>query len=132
MRTPSPKKADRRWIVAFWIYFGLLLFISLAAYLRWIPARVADYDKFGHLFLIGTAGILSHQALGERMIQLGKISLPLGPILVTVFSFIDETLQIFSPARSYSLIDLMANWIGIWMFYWLLVIIRRLLAQVRE
>ncbi len=66
------------------------------------------------------------------MIQLGKISLPLGPILVTVFSFIDETLQIFSPARSYSLIDLMANWIGIWMFYWLLVIIRRLLAQVRE
>ncbi|MDJ1182201.1 VanZ family protein [Roseofilum casamattae] len=125
MMTSPSKRTQRAWIVAFWLYFLFLMLVSLAAYLQWLPEKVADYDKAGHLILIGTAGILSHQALGQRMMPIGKFFLPLGPVLVTLFSAIDETLQMLSPARSHSLTDLAANWIGIWLFYGIFWIISK-------
>ena len=93
--------------------------ISVCAYLKILPPQLAVYDKLGHFILLGFASFLSHQALGRRMVGAIAFLIPLGPLLVTFFSLIDECLQILSSARSFSLIDLGANWIGIWVFYWL-------------
>lgn len=108
---------NKGWIIAFWLYFLLLVFISVSAYLKILPPEVSNYDKLGHFILLGIAGFLSHQALGRRTIATRGVKIPLGPLLVTVFSLIDEYLQMLSPARSFSLTDLAANWIGIWFFY---------------
>jgi len=109
---------NKGWIIAFWLYFLLLVFISVSAYLKILPPELTNYDKLGHFILIGIAGFLSHQALGRRTIATPVVKIPLGPLLVMVFSLIDEYLQMLSPARSFSLTDLGANWIGIWVFYW--------------
>ena len=109
---------NKGWIIAFWLYFLLLVFISVSAYLQILPPQLTAHDKLGHFILLGIAGFLSHQALGRRTIATRGVKIPLGPLLVTGFSLIDEYLQMLSPARSFSLSDLGANWIGIWFFYW--------------
>lgn len=123
---------NKGWIIAFWLYFLLLVFISVSAYLKILPPVLTNYDKLGHFILLGIAGFLSHQALGRKTIATIGIKIPLGPLLVTIFSLIDEYLQMLSPARSFSLIDLGANWIGIWFFYWIGEKVRQYLNNNRS
>lgn len=113
------------WIIAFWVYFLILLAISIAAYLQALPGSLTQHDKLGHFILLGLAGFLSHQALGRRILKTPWLSLPLGPCLVTGFSLIDEFLQLFSSTRSFDLVDLWSNWIGIWLFYAIAETLRR-------
>ncbi|MDI9639555.1 VanZ family protein [Oscillatoria amoena NRMC-F 0135] len=108
---------NRGWIIGFWLYFLLLVLISVGAYLQALPENLTQQDKLGHFILLGLAGFLGHQALGRRSISVLRVMLPLGPSLATVFSTIDEFLQLLSTTRSFDLVDLWSNWIGIWLFY---------------
>lgn len=110
---------NKGWIIAFWLYFLLLVGITVSAYLRILPPQLTAHDKLGHFILLGIASLLSHQALGKRTIATPVVKIPLGPVLITILAFIDENLQVLSPARSYSMTDLGANLIGIWVFYWI-------------
>lgn len=60
------------------------------------------------------------------MMAISFLSLPLGPVLVSLFSTLDEFLQIFSTTRSFDLFDLAENWLGIWIFYGVAETIRRM------
>lgn len=119
------KSSNRGWAIAFWLYFLILLAIFVGAYLKVLPPQLTVYDKLGHFILLGIASFLSHQVLGRRTVKALAFRVPIGPLLVTFFSLIDEGLQVLSSARSFSLIDLGANWIGIWVFYWVGEKIRR-------
>ncbi|MGK7900582.1 MAG: VanZ family protein [Hormoscilla sp.] len=120
------KSGNKGWIIAFWLYFLLLVGISVSAYLRILPPQLTAHDKLGHFILLGTASFLSHQALGRKMIATPVVKMPLGPVLITILAFIDENTQVLSAARSYSMTDLAANWIGIWVFYWIGEQVRKL------
>ena len=51
-------KANRPWVFAFWLYFGILMSISLSAYLKVIPSELAQfphYDTILHFLLLGIA-----------------------------------------------------------------------------
>ncbi|MBD2665661.1 VanZ family protein [Richelia sinica] len=112
----------QRWVFAFWVYLGILLSISLSAYLRIIPTELAQfpyYDTILHFLLLGIAAYLSHQALRKRHIQILNISLPLAPLIVLLFCIIDEIIQSFVPYRSADITDLVADILGIIIFTWL-------------
>lgn len=115
-------KLNRNWVIAFGIYFVVLLTIIGLAYLGILPVKLAAipfYDTLGHFILLGTASYLGHKALEGQMIKVWRcpLTLPLAPILVTIFAIVDESLQALSPLRTSSLSDMTANLVGIWVFY---------------
>ncbi len=117
-------KSNQRWILVFFLYFVILLTIIVSAYLGIVPVKISAiplYDTIGHFILLGIASYLGHKALGNRMINIGFccMSLPLAPILISIFALLEESLQVLSPLRSSTLSDFAANLIGIWFFYWL-------------
>ncbi|QSJ17323.1 VanZ family protein [Nostoc sp. UHCC 0702] len=115
-------KANRRWVFAFWVYFGILMSISASAYLKIIPTEISQfpyYDTILHFLLLGIAAYLSHLALNKRKIQILNIYLPLAPLIVIFFCLVDEMIQFFVPYRSFDLVDLAADLCGIVLFTWL-------------
>lgn len=116
------KFSTKGWIFAFWFYFGILISISISAYLKIIPVQLAGipyYDTIGHFILLGMAAFFGHLALKKRKLYVLTISIPLAPIIVGIFCVIDELLQILSPHRSPSFSDLIADLVGIAFFYFL-------------
>lgn len=114
--------SNRHWIFAFWFYLGILISICISAYLKIIPNEISQfpyYDTVLHFLLIGIAAYLGHLALNKRKIQLLTITLPLAPLLVTLFSVSEEFLQKLSPHRSFDLVDLASDFCGILLFTWL-------------
>ncbi|MEO1373013.1 MAG: VanZ family protein [Cyanobacteria bacterium J06635_10] len=112
-------KSNRPWVIAFWFYIGLILAISLSAYLKIIPNEIKQfpyYDTILHFLLMGFSAFLGHLAFNKRQISILNFSLPLVPILISFFVFIEECLQMFSPHRNFDLVDLAANFCGIVVF----------------
>lgn len=115
-------RSRRFWAIAFWFYLGILLVISLSAYMRVIPTEIAQfphYDTVLHFLLIGIAAYLSHLAFNKRLIQILNISLPLNPIIVFGVRVLDEIVQKFTPQRSADWVDLVADLCGIIVFTFL-------------
>ncbi|OUL35205.1 VanZ family protein [Nostoc sp. T09] len=115
-------KVNQPWVFAFWLYFGILMSISLSAYLKIIPTELSEfphYDTILHFLLLGIAAFLSHLAFNKRKIQILNISLPLAPMIVIFFCVVDEVIQFFVPYRSFDLVDLAADLCGIVLFTWL-------------
>ncbi|NJM19431.1 MAG: VanZ family protein, partial [Richelia sp. SM1_7_0] len=99
-------KTHRVWLVAFWFYIGIILSISISAYLRIIPNQIKQiphYDTILHFLLIGFSAFLGHLAFNKRKINILNFTLPLTPIVISFFVLIEECLQIFSPVRSFDL-----------------------------
>ncbi|MEA5596473.1 VanZ family protein [Rivularia sp. UHCC 0363] len=114
-------KTNRSWLIAFWFYIGLILSISISAYLQIIPTEIKQfphYDTILHFLLIGFAAFLGHLAFNKRKINIFYINfaLPLAPTVISFFVVIEECLQMFSPVRSFDLVDLAADFCGIVLF----------------
>ncbi len=115
-------KSNRPWVIAFWFYIGLILSISLSAYLKIIPNEIKQfpyYDTILHFLLMGFSAFLGHLAFNKRKIKIFNFSLPLVPIIISFFVLFEECLQMFSPHRSFDLVDLAADFCGIILFTWL-------------
>jgi polysaccharide biosynthesis protein VpsQ len=70
-------------------------------------------DKFGHLFIIGLLTFLLNYALAGRMVKIGRLKLLLGCTTVAVIMTVEECSQFWIAARTFDLIDLSANYLGI-------------------
>jgi VanZ family protein len=115
-------KLNRNWVIAFGLYFLVLLTIIGLAYWGILPVKVSAipfYDTIGHFILLGSASYLGHKALGGQMstIWLFPFALPVAPLIISVFAAVDESLQALSPLRTSTLSDMTANLVGIWAFY---------------
>lgn len=113
---------NRNWLVAFWLYIGIILSITISAYLKIIPNEIQQFpyiDTILHFLLMGFSAFLGHLAFNKRKINILNFSLPLVPIVISFFVFIEECLQRFSPNRSFDLVDLAADFCGIVLFTWL-------------
>ncbi|MEL6459925.1 MAG: VanZ family protein [Cyanobacteria bacterium J06621_15] len=110
---------NRPWLIAFWFYVGICVSISISAYLKIIPneiERFPYYDTILHFILMGFSAFLGHLAFNKRKINIFTIPLPLVPIIISIVVLIEECLQIFSPNRSFDLVDLAADFLGIVFF----------------
>ncbi|MGB3636557.1 MAG: VanZ family protein [Rivularia sp. (in: cyanobacteria)] len=65
---------------------------------------------------MGFSAFLGHLAFNKRKISILNFTLPLVPIIISVFVLIEECLQRFSPNRSFDLVDLAADFCGIVLF----------------
>lgn len=112
-------------------YLFLLALIILQAYRGRIPAVIAmipHYDTIGHTVLLGLGAYLLHRALNRRMFRVGPLQLPLGPALILLVAALEEALQMLSPLRTTSLVDLSADVLGISCAY----LLDRLVQRARQ
>ncbi|MGB1251029.1 MAG: VanZ family protein [Candidatus Promineifilaceae bacterium] len=116
-----------------WIAGGFVIFILYVIYLansgadhvffqfvRWVPYG----DKIGHLGLIGTLALLVNLAVGDRVVQgwrFGRNPLLLGTLVVSILVVLEELSQLFLVNRTFDLIDLTFDFIGIALANWFVV-----------
>lgn len=98
-------------ILIIWIIYnanvGNQIFLFKAV--NHIPFR----DKMGHFILFGILTWCLNFGFNYRRINLLSKKFFLGTTLVTVFVVIEEFSQVFIPLRSFDLVDLLADAIGI-------------------
>ncbi len=121
-------------------WFPTLLFIAFAIFIAFViraantgqGARYWSFldaipfgDKFGHVILMGTLCLLLNLALRCRTVRIRKLPVLLGTLLVSLFVLLEEITQLFLPNRTFDLIDLLADAIGIALASWLAILIYR-------
>jgi polysaccharide biosynthesis protein VpsQ len=115
-------------LVKRWLPFSLfLLFITgiivgnnlgrLRGIIGWVD-MLPFGDKLGHFLLIGTLAFLLNYALNGRMVKIGRQKILLGCSIVAVAITIEELSQIWIPSRTFDLVDLTANYLGIGLAGW--------------
>ena len=95
-----------------WVQLSILLLAMLAAYLGALNVAalgVAGLDKVLHFFMVGALAFFSVGWWADR---------PPWVILaiLAIVAIVDEAGQSFSVVRTFSLLDLAANWAGILVF----------------
>ncbi len=106
----------------FLFYLATLVLIDILAYQQMIPTelkKIPYYDTICHFLLLGIAAFLLHRACQRHCTQVLFLSLPSGPFVLAVLATTDEFIQYFSPVRSFSFLDMLANLSGICFFTYL-------------
>ncbi len=78
--------------------------------------KISGGDKLGHFFLMGIFSFLVNYVLNTRKIQLFSINFLLGSFIVLSIVTIEEFSQIFIKNRAFSILDLIFDYTGIFVF----------------
>lgn len=90
----------------------------------WV-GQIPAGDKVGHLMTFGMMAFLANMALNGARLQLGRFTVLKGSVFVLVPAALEEFSQIFFRARTFDLIDLLADGIGIFLGGLLAVLVMR-------
>ena len=108
--------------VAQLIFIGYLQFLCLVILMKnmnrgnfifGLLSDIPHVDKLGHFFLYGLLTYLLSFALKHRSFQLMTIRIPLAPLIMLIATFMEECSQISQEFRTFSLLDMLANTIGV-------------------
>ena len=75
-------------------------------------ALVPGGDKTIHFLLIGLLSFMANMSLGARRVSVGPLSLLEGTLLVGAAVTLEELSQLLLRWRDFSLLDLLANYLG--------------------
>jgi VanZ family protein len=81
-----------------------------------IPRRIPYDDKIAHFFLAGVLSFLVNLNLSLSQVNIGKVKILKGSLLLFVLITIEECSQSLFPVRSFSLSDLFSNYAGVLCF----------------
>jgi len=115
-----------RWGLALQLTLDVL--IGLGAYLGILPnslPQVPHIDLLFHAILIGLLGAFLDGSLGFRRLTPGLPFPRLGAALVILAAGIEEYAQRFSPRRTSTYSDFIADVVGVLFFSWLAKLARR-------
>lgn len=111
------------WNYGLGLHLTVVSIISLLAYLNILPTTyefIPRVDLFGHLVLVGLLAFFLDGVLGFRPLFSGKFAfLRLAPVLVIALAALEELAQSFSPYRTPSVSDFLADVAGIILCSWL-------------
>jgi VanZ family protein len=103
-------------LLLFCAFLGLVIYTADvgagARYWGWL-ANVPMGDKFCHCAFMFTLSALANLALRCRAIRLGRQTLLVGTVIVTIVVVAEEFSQIWIPGRNFDLLDLSADLVGI-------------------
>lgn len=87
---------------------------SQAFIFRWVKV-IPLGDKIGHFFLVGTLACFVNYSLNWRKMRLPFVHLLLGSLLVAVVMLVEEISQLWLTHRTFDLLDLTSDLLGIWL-----------------
>ena len=124
--------------IALVIFLMFLVFIVYSADRGRLPEAVSFYkqiplgDALGHFCLMGLLAFLAVLGSKARFFRLAGKRIPLGSIVVLAIVCLEEFSQLFIPGRTFSLIDLAADFLGILAFSWLALRIHDLRTRCKS
>jgi len=108
-----------RVIAGLFFAFILLVFISANTvtpfYSYWIK-DIPFADKIAHFTLVGLMAFFVNLLLNCRRFQFRKSQFLLGSVIVALLFTVEEASQYFIPVRTCDVVDLMCNYLGIFVF----------------
>jgi len=114
-----------KWITILFIMFliQIVIIANLGLGLTFFPFiyKIPGGDKIGHFFLMGILSYLVNYVLKSKRIKVGSINFLLGNVIVMAVVTIEEISQIFLEYRAFSLVDLLFDYLGIFLFGYLAV-----------
>ncbi len=105
------------WKVLAVIYLSVFALIIVLAYNRALPEYLTQNDKAGHIFLYGLATFLGQMVSNHRTFKLAAWTLPMFPLVFSIFTLVEEWSQSLSPNRTFDIGDLAASCLGILIGY---------------
>jgi VanZ family protein len=121
--------------VSYFLFLALVVyFADSRAHLHWFTylRSIPGGDKYGHFLLMGSLAFLVNLSLSCRVVSIAGRRFLLGSLLVLVLITIEEFSQRFVPYRTFDLTDLLADYLGVFVFSWLAVVIQRKKRAVQE
>lgn len=101
------------------IFFGFICYLILLRDLNQknliihIGQSVPFGDKIGHFFLFGMLAYLLNVAARLYKVRFGKLNIYFAPLIVLGFAVTEEFSQILFPTRTFDLIDMLFDVLGI-------------------
>lgn len=123
-----------RWVPAL-AFFSFLLWVIVAAdsgrpnYFLQLAASMPYGDKIGHVVLFATLALLLNFATKARQVAFGPIRLYLGVVLTLGFALLEEGSQLLFPSRSFELLDILADLLGVALATWVTTAFYQLRAR---
>lgn len=123
----------RRWL-AWFALFGFVAFlvtlIGLAdsghgTRLFVLAASLPAGDKLGHVLLFGMLALLANVAAKGARIPWGGVTVLKGSLFVLVAVVLEEFSQLAFPSRSFEILDLAADGLGIFLGGWMAMLLLR-------
>ncbi|EDN65872.1 conserved hypothetical protein, membrane [Beggiatoa sp. PS] len=84
--------------------------------LRYLVSSIPYGDKLGHFILMGFLAFFVNLLLNCKKIKVFQVSVLKGSAIVLIIVTFEEISQIFIDNRSYDLLDLTFDYLGIWVF----------------
>jgi hypothetical protein len=85
--------------------------------------QVPFADKLAHFGLVGILSLLLNSALGAVTVRVAGCTLLKGNAFLVVLATVEEMSNLIQPHRGFSLADLLFNYLGIFAFGWLSLIV---------
>ncbi len=105
------------------LFASFLVFVVYSAiteqtdyfFFKWIR-KIPYGDKIGHISLLGTMSLFLNLALQCKKINVLKYRILFGSFILSLIATLEEISQIFFPSRTFDLVDLTFNYLGIFIF----------------
>jgi len=120
----SPASTVRlRWFAGLYaLIIGVIVWLAndggFAHTFRWWRS-IPGADKLGHFLLMGGFAFTLNLALGLRQFTFARRSWLWGSLIVAVIVSLEELSQAWVPSRTFDLLDLTFDFLGILFFGWL-------------
>ena len=104
---------------AFILFILLIIYFANTGTMPTVFMAIQNFpygDKVAHFVLMGTLSFLVNLALHGRTHTLSSRPFLLGSFAVALIVLLEELSQIFLPNRTFSLADLTADFLGIFLF----------------
>jgi hypothetical protein len=109
-------------LVGFVLFLVSLITLADSGHGRWLFAlaeTIPAGDKLGHLVLFGTLSFLVNLIWNAETIQLLGLRILKGSAAVMALTTLEECSQVLFRSRSFDLLDLASDALGIWLAGWL-------------
>jgi VanZ family protein len=93
--------------------------------------RLPYGDTIGHFILLGLLSLLVSLGFPTKYVRLNGLTILKSSLLITAVITLEELSQLFLANRRFSLLDLLANYAGIWLFGELGVMMRKRLQSIQ-
>ncbi|MGB0522053.1 MAG: hypothetical protein ACPGJS_03795 [Flammeovirgaceae bacterium] len=104
------------WRILMAFQLTALLIVMGSAYIGTPVVHYKQYDFYVHFLLFGITSYLAHRASNRKKTLFFKVVLPVWPVIFIVLSCLEESLQLLSEHRTFSLFDMLGNVFGITFF----------------
>ena len=111
-----------RWRWLLWPQVAVVILVTQMAYMVMLPLTLLDWpysDKVLHFSLFGMVAFWLNLWTGGKKVHVFGMALPLAIVIPLSLAFTEECLQQFSPVRTFDLVDLTGDALGMCTLWWM-------------